>query len=216
MTGDSFDTMDALMARYVAGALPLPAHVLVQAHLDIRTDNRRFVEGLEDMAGQALEEIEPLAVSDRDGRLDAIFASSAPPSEERKASGSSSSIMPPVLSDFIGFDVEHVPWRTKLPGFREYEMGDIDGCHASMFWIKPGRAIPSHTHEGFELTLVLDGAFSDIAGRYERGDISIADEAVDHRPVAGSGRPCICFAVTDAPLKLTGSVGRRLADIIGL
>ena len=45
-------------------------------------------------------------------------------------------------------------------------------------------------------------------GRYARGDLAIADSALDHQPVADSGEDCICFAVTDAPLRLTGPVGR--------
>ena len=35
MTADTIDTIDTLMARYVAGALPLPARVLVESHLEI-------------------------------------------------------------------------------------------------------------------------------------------------------------------------------------
>jgi putative transcriptional regulator len=31
---------------------------------------------------------------------------------------------------------------------------------------------------------------------------------VNHTPVADDDEDCICFAVTDAPLRLTGPVGR--------
>ena len=75
--------------------------------------------------------------------------------------------------------------------------------------------MPSHTHEGSELTLVLDGAFRDANGRYGRGDISLADEHVDHRPIAEDERACICFAVTDAPLRLTGSYRQFFSDFLG-
>jgi putative transcriptional regulator len=212
MTG-SYDTIDVLMARYVAGTLPLPAHVLVAAHLDIRAENRSFVAGLEDMAGTRLDGLSPVEISDRDARLAAIFdspASSDAPRIVRKPS-----IMPAVLQDFIGFDVEEMPWRTKMPGFREFDIGEVDGCHVSMFWIKPGRKIPAHTHEGSELSLVLDGAFNDVTGRFARGDIAVADDAVDHRPTAENERPCIGFAVTDAPLRFTGPLHQRLTDILG-
>jgi putative transcriptional regulator len=214
MTAETIDTLDALMARYVAGTLPYPAHVLVQSHLELKPANRGFVRGLEAMAGVALEEMaSDRPIADRHRRLDAIFASTPPAAPPIVAAGDQ--VMPRALRDFIGFDVANIPWRTKLPGFREYDVGDIDGCHVSMFWIRPGRPIPSHTHEGSELSLVLDGAFSDIHGRYGRGDISIADETVDHRPVAEKDRPCIGFAVTDAPLRFTGSLRQRLSDLLG-
>lgn len=212
MTGSNFDTVDALIARYVAGNLPLPAHVLVAAHLEIRTENRPLVTALEDMAGGLLEETTPMAVDDRESRLAAIFSSGdvgAPVARRPR------SVMPAVLQDFVGFDVDDVPWRTKLPGLREYDLGEIDGCHATMFWIKPGRKIPAHTHEGSELSLVLDGAFHDFTGRFGRGDIAVADESIDHRPTAETDRPCIGFAVTDAPLRLTGPLTQRLSDMLG-
>lgn len=210
---ERIETIDALMARYVAGALPEPARVLVEAHLDIRDDNRGLVAGLESLAGDALEHGNPVEISGRDHRLDAIFASKAPVAPRRARA--STSLFPAVLRDFVGYDVDDVPWRTKLPGFREHDVGEIDGCHVNLFWIRPGRRIPGHTHEGSELTLVLEGAFSDMSGHYGRGDIALADESVDHRPVAGLERPCICFAVTDGPLRLTGPLHQRLGDIIG-
>jgi putative transcriptional regulator len=214
MTTETTDTLDALMARYVAGTLPYPAHVLVQSHLELKPANRGFVRGLEAMAGVALDEIaSDRPIANRDRRLDAIFASTPPAAPPIIAVNDQ--VMPRALRDFVGFDVADIPWRTKLPGFREYDVGDIDGCHVSMFWIRPGRPIPSHTHEGSELSLVLDGAFSDIHGRYGRGDISIADETIDHRPVAEKDRPCIGFAVTDAPLRFTGSLRQRLSDLLG-
>ncbi len=212
MNSDMSEAIDALLGRYVAGELPLPARVLVESHLAIKPGQRALVRGLEAMAGDALDAADPVPLADRQRRLDAILAGSA---AEIEASAHPTGLFPKVLHDFVGFRVEDVPWRTKLPGFREYDIGEFDGFHASLFWIRAGRKIPSHTHEGSELTLVLDGDFSDIAGRYGRGDISIADDKVDHRPIAGTDRACIGFAVTDGPLRLTGPLRQRLGDIIG-
>ena len=84
-----------------------------------------------------------------------------------------------------------------------------------MLWVGAGRRIPSHTHDGSEITLVLKGAFADVTGRYGRGDIAIAEADLDHRPMTDENEDCICFAVTDAPLRLTGPVGRILDQIFG-
>jgi putative transcriptional regulator len=214
MTSESIDTIDALLARYVAGSLPLPARVLVASHLEIRQASRDFVAGLESMAGLELEDVAEVPLSSREDRLARIFAS-APPVTKPAATPAGGGLFPRALRDFVGFDADRVPWRTKMPGFREYDVGDVDGCHVSLFWIKPGRKIPAHTHEGSEISLVLDGAFSDKNGRYGRGDISLADDTVDHRPIAEKDRPCIGMAVTDAPLRLTGPFHQRLSDILG-
>jgi putative transcriptional regulator len=207
------ESLDGLMARYVAGALPYPVRILVDAHLAISPVNRPLVDALESLAGDAIESLEPINVSKRDENLSAIFA--AAPVKNEQPAKSTSSLLPPALLQFVGHDIDDIPWRTKMPGYREYSLGEIDGCEVNMLWIKAGRKMPSHTHEGAELTLVLDGAFSDANGRYGRGDIALADEDVDHRPIAEEGRPCICFAVTDAPLRLTGSYGQMFSDFLG-
>lgn len=213
MIEGKIESMDALLARYVAGSLPKPVAVLVASHIELSPENRAFVEALEAGAGHWLETGETAPLSSRKAMLKSIFASSG--SKPAPEPANSRDIMPRVLRDFVGHSVDTIPWKTKLPGFREYEMGDIDGCHVSMMWIRSGRKIPAHTHEGMELTLVLDGAFSDTNGRFGRGDISIADDTVDHRPFAEKGGPCIAFAVTDAPLRMTGPLHQRIADIIG-
>ncbi len=47
-------------------------------------------------------------------------------------------------------------------------------------------------------------------GHFLRGDLAEADGSVDHRPIADPGEDCLYLAVTDAPLRLTGPVGRLL------
>jgi putative transcriptional regulator len=180
---------DALLAAYVAGTLAEPARLLVRSHLDLSPDNRGFVRDLETAGGRMLDDIAPMALSDRDGMLASIL-------------------------DFIGRDVEALPWKTRLPGFREYRVAEEDGCVASLLWIRAGQAMPTHTHHGTELTLVLEGGFSDLDGHFVRGDVAYADDDVDHRPIADEGEDCLCFAVTEGSLRLTGPVGRFFAPFI--
>jgi putative transcriptional regulator len=213
MQATGIDTLDGLMARYVAGRLPYPARVLVEAHLAISPRNRPLVGALESAAGSELDGVSPVTIDNRDERIAAIFE--RPGMDVAPAASAGDAVMPGVLRQFIGIGIEDIPWKTKMPGYREYLIGEIDGCEANLLWIKPGRKMPSHTHEGSEITLVLDGAFSDSNGRYGRGDIAVADDSIDHRPIAESDRPCICFAVTDAPLKLTGSYSQMFSDFLG-
>ena len=68
--------------------------------------------------------------------------------------------------------------------------------------------MPDHGHRGLELTLVLQGAFRDETDRFGPGDIEIADEAMEHTPIAESGEVCICLAATDAPLRFNAIIPR--------
>ncbi len=214
MVHEHIDTIDALMAHYVAGSLPEPARVLVESHLEMKPDNRGLVADLERLAGEALEKTPASPISDRDARLAAIFGSKAPAASATLPPRPQGALFPRALRNLMGFEADDVPWRRRLPGFKEYAR-DMDGCEVSLMWIRPGRALPAHTHAGMELILILDGAFRDERGRFGPGDISVADATVDHRPVAEKDRPCIAFAVSDGPVKLTGSFRQIIGDLIG-
>ncbi len=215
MVHEQIDTIDTLMAHYVAGSLPEPARVLVRSHLQMKPDNRYLVSSLELLAGEALESTPEAAIADRDQRLAAIFSSMPSASEYHVSKKvANRAPFPQALRDLLGFEAEDVPWRRRLPGFKDYSF-DMEGCEVSLMWIRPGRALPAHTHKGLELILILDGAFNDERGRFGPGDISIADETVEHRPVAEKARPCIAFAVSDGPVKLTGSLRQMIGDLIG-
>jgi len=206
----SIKPLDALLASYCVGALDKPTHALVASHLLLSPVNRRFVSALEELAAGEVERLAPSPLSDRDERRAAIFASAVPHTVP-----SSSSVLPAPLLRIVGSDIPDLKWRKKLPGVREYRISESDRGEASLLWIEAGRRIPSHTHDGSEVTLVLAGAFSDVTGRYGRGDIAIAEADLDHRPLTGEGDDCLCFAVTDAPLRLTGPVGRILDHFFG-
>lgn len=210
----NFDNLDALISGYVAGSLPLPLHVMMASQLEISDEHHSFVSALENAAGNELEELPPVPLLKRDEALDLIFSNG---DETQSAHGIDTrcDVMPSALVDFTGFKINDIPWKTKLPGFKEFDLGNIDGCDVSMFWIKPGRTVPMHTHDGKEISMVLQGAFTDERGFFGRGDISIADENVEHRPTADMSAPCIGFAVTDGPQRLTGSLKQRIGDILG-
>jgi len=76
--------------------------------------------------------------------------------------------------------------------------------------IPAGQRMPRHGHGGEELTLVLQGSFDDAIGHYAKGDVATADASIDHQPIAGAQELCLCLAVEDGPLRLTGWSGRLL------
>lgn len=201
--------LDELLAGYVAGTLAEPARVLVSAHLELTDRNRPYVRQLETLGGLELEQTKPVALTNRDARLAAIFGLGAPQVRAPQPEESFDPRIPASLRRMMGRpSLEGLAWRGLMPGVKEYRMGEIDGCSASLLWIRAGRAVPSHTHDGTELTLVLQGGFADADGHYVRGDIAIADDHIDHKPIADRDEDCICFAVTEGHLRLTGPVGR--------
>lgn len=212
-TPSSGRPIDELLAAYAAGSLSPPLHGLVAAHLAIKPDNRGFVAAMEELCGRAVQEATPAPVRDRDSKLAAIFADE--PAVAERPSLPPCAVLPPPLQHLLGKGLSDVRWKTLLPGIRECPLREFGEVDAKLFSIRPGRVMPSHTHEGTEVTLVLRGGFSDPTGHYRRGDIAIADGEIDHHPRADEDEECICFAVLDAPLRLTGPVGRLFNRFMG-
>ncbi|MGX1497201.1 putative transcriptional regulator [Labrenzia sp. MBR-25] len=209
--------MDELLAGYAAGTLTYPAQALVGAHLEMSDCNRSYVSSLETLAGFELEEAQPVSIANRDAVLESILDGPLGDLNDNEPSDKvddSATAIPESLRSIIGSSMDQLPWKTLLPGVKECKFGEIDGCASSLLWVRAGRAMPSHTHHGTELTLVLKGGFKDEDGHYVAGDVAFADGDIDHKPVADEGEDCICFAVTAGRLQLTGPVGRWFAPFI--
>lgn len=202
--------IDMLMAGYAAGTLNAPLHALVGAHLVLSPQNRAFVSALEGVAGEAAVAVAPQPLSKRDRMLAAILGDGAAVDAPRLATPDA--VFPAPLARLVGSS-DTLRWRFKLPGVKEYRVAETESGEAILYWVKAGRALPQHTHEGDEFTLLLKGGFTDPLGHYRRGDIAIGDDELDHTPVADRDEDCICFAVTDAPLRLTGPVMRLLRKV---
>ena len=63
---------------------------------------------------------------------------------------------------------------------------------------------------------MLQGAFVDATDRLAAGDIEVANEDLNHTPVAEQGMDCICLAATDAPLQFKGLLPRLAQRFIGI
>ncbi|ABS08772.1 ChrR family anti-sigma-E factor [Shewanella baltica] len=90
---------------------------------------------------------------------------------------------------------------------------DVDemNTRASLLHIDAQGEIPQHTHKGYELTLLLAGAFSDLNGDYVPGDFIVLDSQHHHSPKTVDG--CLCYTVLDAPLHFTKGLSKLLNPI---
>lgn len=208
--------IDTLLASYAAGTLSEPFTVLVASHLQIKADNRLYVEDLEAAGGILLDEIEPVPLPDRDRRLASVQSSRAAVTG-KKFSGAkgANDLLPPALRAYFGSAFDACRWRVRLPGIQQCRIAKDAAADVSFLRCRAGKTIPAHTHDGLEVALVLAGGFRDASGRYARGDIAVADDKVEHRPVIDPGGECIIFLVLEGSVRLTGPFGRLLQRIIG-
>ena len=210
--------LEELLSYFAAGRLQPALHALVETHLQLSPASRRFLQAFEDAASLQLDADEPVGLANRDASLAAIFASPAPVFAASPSLGGDVCPAPlrVLMGDHGNRDLHALPWRRFLPAIKRVPIDAGPGVgEVNFYWIKAGKRLPWHTHAGQEITLVLRGGFSDITGHYVHGDIAIADADIEHRPIADSDEDCICFAVTDAPLLLTGPVGRIVQRLLG-
>lgn len=102
---------------------------------------------------------------------------------------------------------DQIKWQKVSSKIWKANIAMNDPCYqVELLKFAPNANIPQHTHQGNEFTLVLDGDFSDHQGNYVEGDFITQNEEDHHQPIAGD-KGCICMAITDAPLKFTGTLG---------
>jgi putative transcriptional regulator len=88
---------------------------------------------------------------------------------------------------------------------------DDGPLRSSIYHIDAGGDIPQHTHNGFEVTVLLDGSFDDEFGTYQKGDFIWLDSEHNHNPITKEG--CVCYAVVSDSLHFTQGVSRLLNPI---
>jgi len=207
----NFHLSDEDLADYAAGRFAEPFAVLIASHLTLCPVCRRSVAEFEALGGLAVETAPVAELAE--GSLAAVMArlDDTEPTERCRPA-------PPAAGEFRNFPaplrqfVGQTPkWKKVMRGLEEAEIGIMrDGVKAMLMRIAPGCAMPRHTHDGREMLIVLQGGYSDEIGSYDAGDVAVANPDVVHRPVADPVEGCLCFAVTDARVKLTGPVGRVL------
>jgi putative transcriptional regulator len=205
--------VDDLLIAHAAGKLPEPVGLAVATHLALNPAARARYRRYEAVGGALLDQLEPAELApDAWERLEAQLDDAALELDCRAVAADLR--LPQPLRDYVAGPLESLRWRN-YGAAAEIELPiKAPGYRTTLIRVRAGRQVPQHTHEGSELTVVLDGAFHDETGHYGRGDLVIADSSLDHRPMADECRDCLCLAVTDAPLRLTGRFGRFLNPFI--
>lgn len=190
--------------------------VVISAHVELCQQCREKTSALETEATLAwLQNPEtdgPSGEPDFSHMIDAITAQ--PQSREVESDGHTvneihmlegSVTLPRVLAKLAS---EGLVWKKLAGGINQASVMLDNETQCEFLYMKPGSQVPVHKHRGNEITLVLDGSFSDEMGHYKESDFVLRDRSHQHQPVSEEG--CLCFAVQDSPLKFTKGLARLL------
>jgi putative transcriptional regulator len=212
-----------LLAKYCSGSLEASLSVAVSIHVDMCPVCQAKVAHFEAQNAQDAFDIN-----------DSQDTNTVPNVPEKILCGDSSLLNFITADDTIDevYDVETVNIEinnnnyelpralTRIPHGKFTLMGKLarsrvaidDGpLRSSLLHIGAGGEIPEHTHTGFEVTLLLDGEFSDEAGDYVAGDFIWQDQHHEHTPVTKNG--CLCFTVVSSALHFNKGMSKLLNPI---
>lgn len=200
----------SLLMAYSAGTLPEAFSLIVAAHVTMCDECRARLASFDSVGGALMEDTETVPVSESSFAETMRLINSGAVSDLTKPASAkrAKSVLPAPLLDYVGGDLDKVKWRSIGMGVKQAILPTSKQASARLLYIPAGTAVPDHGHRGMELTLVLQGAFMDETDRFGPGDIEIADESLNHTPIADIGADCICLAATDAPLRFNKLIPR--------
>lgn len=200
-----------MIVDYATGVSGEGVALAVATHAALCPMCRAQIADVEAVGGALLEEIEPAPISDgllasiMDRLDDELPADARKPRPDRETAR----LIPSPLLRYVESSLADQPWRSVGRMFHEVRL-PLSGKNvkASLMKLRPGSLMPRHTHRGHEVTVVLAGGYRDGDQQYARGDFSAKDSADMHQPIVDEDGECLCLVILDAPLRLTGAVGR--------
>jgi len=207
---------EEILTAFAAGNLDEAQCLVVAIHVSQCPRCRRFVAAIEQLAGEALENIEPspmveAAFETLMARIEAEPWANAQ-AESAVREERSEEDLPDLLRRYrIG------KRRRVAPGVSMRPILLSEGrSRAFLLESTPGTRMLEHSHTETELTCVLKGSFSHQGGNFGPGDFDYGDGDVDHRPVVDSDGRCLCLVAMAGNLKMKGVIGRLISPFVRL
>jgi len=206
-----------MLVDYAAGALGPAICVSISSHLNFCYECRGKNSELSNLGGSFLETTTPAelsggALNNVLAHLDQVEPSVAP---RQPVLQEDEARLPELVKNLLP---EHgVKWRFLTPALRisRLVVGE-DRYELALHKIKAGGKAPDHGHNGMEITVVLQGSFSDGDGVYHEGDFLVRHPGDVHRPTASANGSCICLSASEAPIKLIGPIKRLLNPLFSI
>lgn len=188
---------DDLLFEYASGVLDEAQAMIVAAHLSLCPQARRIVQDFEQICGALIESCDEERVSEDclQGLLSRLDEAEPPaPADDVPEC----TIVPKPVRQYLNCETAALNWETRpdIDGV-EFLQVDVPGSnlHVEMMRMSPGAHVPTHSHAGSEMTLVIDGGYTDENDQYVRGCFTIYASGEDHTPVADEPEGCLCITV---------------------
>lgn len=212
-----------MLVEYTNGSLPWALSLAVKAHIQLCPHCRQHAAQMNVLGGiQLADTIEEAVTEEGFERLIARIknASPQPISTATPATVSATSALfcrsplPAIIEKLLP---DKLRWK-KISGalsMSRLTTGQKEFEVAFHKILKGGKVV-EHDHHGLEVTLVLDGSFSDENGIYQPGDFLVLEPGHIHRPTAAVNQDCLCLSISAAPIKITGMIGNFINPFLSI
>lgn len=224
MSSISHHPNNELITAYSAGNLPLSQSLCIATHMEYCDICRQSVKQLDVLGSELMQTtntspISPDLKSQVMARLDGLTDTDAKDASIADSAIANASI-PDCLRHLVNGDYQSLDWKRLSPDIcsvelcRDNHSSNNNGSKVELLKISPGGSAATHTHTGNEYTVILKGSFSDEQGFYSEGDFLMRSQSDHHTPMATKNSECICLAVTEGPIRLTGIFGRLINPLL--
>lgn len=199
-----------LMMDYASGALDEGLALVMASYVSLSPYARDQLRAMESIGGALLcNDCTPAKMNS--DSLDAVLAQlddEMTRQDTHKADFDfpyAAKIPAPVMQRLAAQSRKQPRWTKAFKGMEviDVPLSRQTTSHVRLMKVAPGIETPEHSHQGMELTLVLDGAFTDETGSYGAGAILLHDDESHHAPVACPKQGCICVVATESPVRFT-------------
>ena len=215
---------ETLLTQYCAATLPASLSLAVSIHVDMCPVCQAKVEKLEAANARAVfSDNMDVATDEHTEQVDDVIESSLLDMITADDSIDEVYSVEPVSINVNEHNYSLPRALTRISHGKFTQVGKLarsrialdDGhLRSSLLHIDAGGEIPEHTHTGFEVTLLLDGEFTDEEGSYVPGDFIWQDGRHQHTPLTKEG--CLCFTVVSSALHFNKGLSKLLNPIGGL
>lgn len=186
-----------------AGSQPEACAAVIASHLAVCPQCRGEVRKMQKIGVALFDTLEPETVV-IPAPLVKLRAAESDAPEKSEPCVLSAGEIPQFLVSCVGPCLDMMSWEPVTGGIWTHTIALSPGACGDLRLLKvaPGGVFPEHGHDGWELTLVLRGSYTDEFGTFRPGDVSDLDQDSTHRPVACPNAGCICLTASEHKLPL--------------
>jgi putative transcriptional regulator len=199
-----------MLVEYTSGSLSWALSISVAAHLQLCPKCRNQYQMLCSLGGACLNEVISESVDETSfSRLmDRISKTGNEIPSANKQRSLDQSSLPAIIKKLMR---QKIKWKKVSGALKTARLTTGQNQYEVAFHkIGRGGRVIEHDHRGLEVTLVLEGSFSDENGVYRCGDFIVREPGQVHRPTATQDQDCLCLSVCEAPVSVTGFIGRLI------